>query len=225
MIEQRICDAIGVICQDLAERRPSRRPSAKETYNELVLCILGSQVTHEMSLAAFARLRRLRLVTPSTRLARQRERYRRRVEDALLAPLRTGRYRFPRVAADRLARLAAAFPAGPRDLLKLMRTHADARDLRRALTRLRCGVGPKQASLFLRNVGTSSDLAVLDTHSLRFMRIVGLAPSAAPPRDLRDYEKREERLQAYALGFAQPMGRFDAALWIVMRAARSARVA
>lgn len=106
-----------------------------------------------------------------------------------------------------------------------MRTHTDARDLRRELTRLRCGVGPKQASLFLRNVGTSNDLAVLDTHSLRFMRIVGLAPSATPPRDLRDYERREERLRAYALGFAQPMGLFDAALWIVMRAARSARVA
>jgi N-glycosylase/DNA lyase len=225
MIEQRICDAIGVICKDLAKREPRPPLSAQQTYNELVLCILGSQVSHEMSLAAFARLRRLRLVTPSTRRARQNAPYRRRVEAALLAPLRTGRYRFPRIAADRLARLAAAFPAGPRDLVKLMRMHADARDLRRTLTRLRCGVGPKQASLFLRNVGTSNDLAVLDTHALRFMRIVGLAPSVTPPRDLRDYEEQEERLRAYAWGFAQPMGLFDAALWIVMRAARSARVA
>lgn len=225
MIEERICDAIGVLCKDLAERQPSIPLSALQMYNELVLCILGSQVSYETSLAAFARLRRLRLLAPSARLAHRRADYRKRVEAALLAPLRTGRYRFPRVAADRLARLSAAFPAGPSDLLKLMRTHADARELRRALTSLKCGVGPKQASLFLRNVGTSNDLAVLDTHSLRFMRIVGLARTVTPPRDLRDYEKREDCLRAYAQGFAQPMGLFDAALWIVMRAARSARVA
>jgi len=92
------------------------------------------------------------------------------------------------------------------------------------LTKLRCGVGPKQASLFLRNVGKADDLAILDSHSVRFMHMVGLSASVAPPRDMRDYEERENCLRAYVAGLAQPMARFDAALWIVMRAARSENV-
>lgn len=224
MIQQRICEAISVVCRDLAVR-PTKRPlSSRQIYNELILCILGSQVTYEMSLAAFGRLRRLGLLAPPIGSARERGRHRQQIEAALLAPLPTGRYRFPRTAAARLARLAAAFPKGPTELVGLMRAHDNVRELRRTLTKLRCGVGPKQASLFLRNIGTASDLAILDTHSLRFMRMVGLSESAVPPRDLQDYERREDRLRAYVSGLAQPMARFDAALWIVMRAARSEQV-
>jgi N-glycosylase/DNA lyase len=82
------------------------------------------------------------------------------------------------------------------------------------------GIGPKQASLFLRNVGYAENLAILDVHVLRFMRYIGLlrAPEISVTT-LRRYEVAEERLLAYSLGLGWPMATLDVAIWVVMRAA------
>lgn len=223
MIVHRIHEAVSVVSRDMTLRWRSRGLSSREVFRELVLCILGSQVTHEMSVAAFEQLRRRGLLDRAG-ASRDKRPSLREFESALTTPRGRPRYRFPRMAAARLARLYAALPGGPKDLVRLISVQGDSRKLRRALTELRCGVGPKQASLFLRNIGKADDLAILDTHSVRFMHIAGLSPSATPPRDLRDYEEREDRLRSYVAGLAQPLARFDAALWIVMRAARSERV-
>jgi len=83
-----------------------------------------------------------------------------------------------------------------------------------------CGFGPKQTSMFLRNVSSSYSLAILDRHALRFMNMVGLVSeqemsmSSTLPR----YEAIEGRFGRYAVDIGYPTGYVDWAVWIVMRA-------
>ncbi len=95
-----------------------------------------------------------------------------------------------------------------------------ARQLRAAFAEARCGLGPKQTSLFLRNVTWSVDIAVLDVHVLAYMRLAGLAIEGDVPTSLRTYEMLETRLRSYAVGRGVSLGLLDWAIWIAMRAAR-----
>ncbi len=95
----------------------------------------------------------------------------------------------------------------------------DPRATREWLVRNCSGLGPKQASLFLRKTGYSDSLAVLDTHLIRFMRQTGLCScDEAPPR-LRAYERLETVFATYAASVGIALSRLDVAIWIVMRVA------
>jgi N-glycosylase/DNA lyase len=80
------------------------------------------------------------------------------------------------------------------------------------------GIGPKQASMFLRNLGVSYDLAVIDRHIINFMVFTGFCD--APPRNLgtlKSYETQENILKDYAAQLGYSVGILDFAIWIVMR--------
>jgi thermostable 8-oxoguanine DNA glycosylase len=100
----------------------------------------------------------------------------------------------------------------------------DPRVARRRLLGLGCGLGVKQASLFVRNVRRSANLAVLDVHSLAFMRMVGLATALEVPTGPAAYERLEDRFVLYASGLGVAVRHLDRAVWIVMRAARAERI-
>jgi N-glycosylase/DNA lyase len=83
---------------------------------------------------------------------------------------------------------------------------------------LASGVGPKQASLFLRNVGFANDLAVLDVHVLRYMDKMDLAPAITQiVHTLEGYERIELAFCKHARDLGFPPLCFDLAVWIVMR--------
>lgn len=76
--------------------------------------------------------------------------------------------------------------------------------------------------MFLRNIGYSADLAVLDTHVLRYMRWMGLTDRAEPyVQNLKTYEDLEHVFRDHVrdLGFA--VGDYDLAVWVTMRAFRN----
>jgi N-glycosylase/DNA lyase len=80
------------------------------------------------------------------------------------------------------------------------------------------GIGPKQASLFLRNIGFTEELAIFDTHLLRFMSLFGLFDQDIRPiSSLRNYENLENHLRDYAKSAGYSLGCVDQAIWIVMR--------
>ena len=83
------------------------------------------------------------------------------------------------------------------------------------------GIGPKQASLFLRNIGYAKDLAILDTHILRYMSLVGLLPNLIQSvSTLRKYETVEGLLCSYSEKFQVSLAYIDIAIWVVMRTCR-----
>lgn len=222
-LHDRLEEAISVVCRSLRfwQPRPVWRHCSDELlYRELVACLLGSRVPFLMAAAAATRLQREGLlIAPGGRA--QLPQWERVIVSTLSTTLGRGyphAYRFPHLAGRRLTRLAARLP-GPADLRRLLRSVSSSHALRMLFVGLRCGMGPKQTSLFLRNVGWSWDVAILDVHVLSYMRLSNLASENSVPT-LTAYERLEDRLRAYALGRGEPLGRLDFAVWLVMRAAK-----
>jgi len=93
-----------------------------------------------------------------------------------------------------------------------------AKALRLALVEDLPGIGPKQASMFLRNIGLTYELAVLDVHVLRYLQMIGLRRIVRIHR-LADYEQAEAVATHYAIECGRPVGLLDWAIWITMQAA------
>ena len=202
----------------------ARQRDERSLWNELVRCILSSQVSYEMAVAATQHLDKscvleyLRADSP-----RHFDTY---LAGLLSEPIEIGckvrRYRFPRMRAgqlvgawdivhDRFGSVSAMINMGTSPL-----------GTRKWLVQNVPGLGPKQASMFLRNIGISHDMAVLDRHTIRYMVLTGLCDK--PPTGLsylRSYEEHERNLRQYASGLGYAAGVIDWAIWIVMRAANS----
>lgn len=104
---------------------------------------------------------------------------------------------------------------------KLLSVAKSSRNAREALVDSIWGFGPKQASLFLRRIGYCSELAVLDTHVLDYLRLargVDTKPNALSR--LAAYERLEAEFQNVALEFGHSVGCVDLATWVTMRVAK-----
>lgn len=189
---------------------------------ELASCILGSRVQHAIGLEAVRAIERGGLLDPTW--ATKGMRHENRIYRTLRLPLKVARYsvhyRFPRSRARYLRKTVANVYSGRADLRRLLRTSSSEAEARRDLIKIGVGIGPKQASLFLRNIGYAQRLAILDSHVLRYMRCVGLmrSPMAAIP-NISQYELAERRLILHADTFDIPLAYFDFAVWVVMRVA------
>jgi N-glycosylase/DNA lyase len=76
--------------------------------------------------------------------------------------------------------------------------------------------------MFLRNIGFSLDLAVIDVHVLRYLAATGdgAVPSPRDVSSLKRYEIVEERFQQLAKALGTLPGYLDTAVWVVMRTLR-----
>lgn len=74
------------------------------------------------------------------------------------------------------------------------------------------GLGYKEASHFLRNVGFSG-YAILDKHILRSLCELGVTDSPAPPGTRARYLKTEEQLRAFARDVQVDFDELDLVLW------------
>jgi len=85
------------------------------------------------------------------------------------------------------------------------------------------GLGPKAASLLLRNFGLGESLAVLDVHILDFMRFVGLLCRDRAVTTVASYEALEKVFVAYANFRRIRADALDLAAWIVVRSMKERR--
>lgn len=217
-------DAVAAICPDIESRVAARQGVADERqlWWELSCCVLSSQVPFDLAAAAASRIDAagtLRRARPCDVAAVRSE-----LLGLLTEPLPFGdgwrRYRFPAARAGQLAQAWSAVMESGGSLGRVVAGDGDAEDVRGWLVRNVPGLGPKQASMFLRNVGASYDLAVLDRHVLGYMAAVGIGEDA--PKGigtLRAYQRRETDLRDHARDFGYPVGLVDWAIWIVMRVA------
>ena len=90
---------------------------------------------------------------------------------------------------------------------------------RRALVTGVVGLGPKQSSMLLRNVGRGQGLAILDHHVQYFMQLLGICQLGAPIATIKAYERIESFFVTYADYRRVRTDALDLAIWIVMRTA------
>lgn len=225
-LRHRLDSSIRVLCPLIEDRIKSREAIPWREYElrkELAGCILGSQVRHEMAVAATENLEQAGLLDDSWWTDRRNDEFGTEVLKVLSgqreALLHSGRYRFPKARSAQLAKTRDALA-----LIPLTTRLADCqapKAIRKGLVVEIPGLGPKQASMFLRNIGKSYDLAILDTHVLRFMDIQDLLPiGQARIGTVTGYERTERVVIDYAGTFGYPVGYLDWAIWATMKAAR-----
>jgi len=194
-------------------------------WRELASCILGSRVPFELARSAVRHLDRiglLRMLQNARNIESIQRRIARELRRPIFLPMKLDgfkrSYTFPSIRAHQLG-VTAKTIYGNGDTLKiLLKKEGDEFAARKLLVERASGIGPKQASLFLRNIGYANDLAILDSHVLRFMDFVKLA-SGAPNSiaNLQAYERTESKLRGYSERREIDMSSLDTAIWIVMR--------
>lgn len=220
---ERIRYAVGVVGAEIDRLLSADEPeplTEPRLWTELACCVLSSQVPYATAQAAAVRIEANGVlmdpgVCPEVLEASLAELLRRPFQ------LETGmrRYRFPESRARQLAATATAVRTEAHGLANLLAGFERIQDAREWFVDHAPGLGPKQASMFLRNVGASYDLAVLDRHVINYMIAVGLTTDPAPTRRMADYRRDEIILRDHAAEFGLPVGFLDWAVWIVMRVA------
>ena len=195
---------------------------------EACTCVFSSQMLFEVAEAAADRIYDERLLAHAE-TSPVRSAHERLLRTALSTPLtvsvndrlRRVRPRFPNRMAHLWATTAATLRNRRQSLHALLRGSRSPRDARRRLVPIVCGFGPKQASLFLRRVGYSAQLAVLDVHILDYLRAARhVRVNSNAISSLPGYELIEDEFRRFANEFGQPVGRVDVATWITVRVAK-----
>lgn len=192
-----------------------------ELRRELVACILGSQVRQEMANTALNRLEQAGLLNDDW-WNDSCDLFRFKVFDVLSGRIgnfhKKWCYRFPRARSMQL--LKTRNTIAKRSISKRLSDFSDPKSLREHLVQDISGFGPKQASMFIRNIGKSYDLAIIDTHVLHFMNCKNmLCFKNIKINTVKAYEHVEKHLVNYANELGYPAGYMDWAIWATMRAA------
>lgn len=220
---ERIRHAVGVVGVEIDRRlRDEGDPprTEAELWTELSCCVLSSQVPYSLAQAASARLHTSEIFLDLGQSADQLETaIIRLLTESLPVGGEQRRYRFPNSRARQLAVTWDAVRRNGGGLIDLLQGFADHRAGRAWFVQNAPGLGPKQSSMFLRNIGVTYELAVLDRHVMNYMAVVGLSEAGPAARTMSDYVREEQVLTAHAQGFGLPVGVLDWAVWIVMRVA------
>lgn len=218
-----LSNAVAAICPDIQARigYPAKRGDERHLWWELSSCILSSQVPYSLAVAAANAIDAEGLLLDKHANS---EVMTLRLVKVLSTPLsvqgRNRGYRFPMVRARHIAATHAAVTAEGHSLCTLLDSFHDAVEARTWFVTHAPGIGPKQASMFLRNVGMSYDLAVLDRHVLNYMAALGIySEMKLSIVSLAQYHRHEIVLRDHAHDFDCPLGLLDWAIWIVMRVA------
>ena len=94
--------------------------------------------------------------------------------------------------------------------LSRFHTHMEMREWLVATVR---GMGYKEASHFLRNIGKGADIAILDRHILRCLNRLGIIDSVPEGLARMRYIETEQRMRALALRLDIPLHHLDLLLW------------
>lgn len=218
-------NAVAAICPDIAARveRCRREPNERRLWWDLSCCVLSSQVPYPLAVAAADAIDRqdvmLGEASQATTLASGIARI---LSEPLQVEGHLRHYRFPTARAQHLAKTRVAVTKSAGNLQNLLSTFSNAPKARSWFVANAPGLGPKQASMFMRNTGVSYDLAVLDRHVLGYMAALDIGKETGHfISGLSRYRRQEALLKSYADGLGVRVGLIDWAIWIVMRVAQS----
>lgn len=203
--------------------------SEENLWSELVSCILGSRVRYETARACSMHLFELGLLDVSAMLENPRK-----IEKAIARELsrniyppfkgnQGSKYRYPTSKSNFIVACAAKLYYENKMTIKhILFSSKDGIEARETLMKECKGIGPKQASLFLRNIKYSDDLAILDCHVDRYMKLLQLndALDLINKQKIHPYLKKENKLRIYALSKKRSLASLDIGIWIVMRVIR-----
>lgn len=176
-----------------------RMGSDWDIFAELAFCIFTPQSKAHVCWSAIERLRKSGLL------------YNGSAED--IAASITG-VRFHNTKAARL--VEAREKIGPKSgtsIKALIDSFDDEMSVREWFVSNIKGIGYKEASHFLRNIGHGSTLAILDRHILRNLYWLGVIPEVPGTLSPSRYLEIEEKMRKYSSEIGIPMDHLDLVFW------------
>ena len=229
MTQNRIENAIMKVCDSI----DSQRKEVKNWENyyeyqlwfELISCILGSRVRYETARACAINLQNAGLLRISQLLKSPKNvqsKIRKELSRSIYPPFSNGtgsKYRYPTRARHVVNTGIQIYRNEKLTIKDILRKCHNGQEAREVLVKKCAGIGLKQASLFLRNISFSDDLAILDCHVIRFMKLLKLNEkfNNINERRARPYLVNENVLRLYAISKRKSLATLDFGIWVVMR--------
>jgi len=198
--------------------------SEEQLWSELVSCILGSRVLYETAKACTKHLRNSNLIEISIILNNpevQENKLIKELSKPIFPPFngkKGSKYRFPCFRSKHIVKTAIEIYHNSKTSIKnLLEINRDANETRYTMIKKCHGIGPKQASLFLRNISYCDNLAILDSHVIRYIKLLRLKENSSTYNGQKcDYFLNENILSEYAKLKKKSLATLDFAIWVVM---------
>lgn len=168
-------------------------------FEELTFCILAAGASARMGMRGVEALREALFTASAEELAE-------RLKGVHLYPESRARY-----IAETRDYLRREFGMRLRELILSLDDLLERRDFFAKNRRIK-GIGYKEASHFLRNVGFSG-YAILDKHVLRGLKALGVIEDERPPSSRRRYLEIEAKMRDFAESVGIPLDELDFVLW------------
>jgi len=181
-VEKAVTSVCNYLQNDGLPLKKWRELPEHQLWYELVACILGSRVNYEIAKSSTGRLVQKGLINPYD-LIRDPQKSKKAISLELSKPIfskgngKLVKYPFSRVRAHYVVETAIKIYEST-TLKQMLENFCGESEARDKLSQLCLGVGYKQASLFLRNISYSDELAILDVHVLRYMIYLNLIEEA-----------------------------------------------
>jgi N-glycosylase/DNA lyase len=190
------------------ERRP------EEIWKQKVFCVLSSQVSAQKASTITGQIvKSVPFFDNSLTLSK--------IEEACFNFLSNGvGYRFPKSRARQISLCWFPFSQIKDEYQDYVRSFDSEEEARDQIVATFPGIGIKQASMFLRNIGASKNLAVIDVHVLFYLKAChGWEADQLTPKK---YLMAEEILREDSSSYGLDLNVFDVIVWSAAKALKSA---
>ena len=212
--------AVVALCFDIQESLTPITPICNDEralWDELIFCLLSSQVSYETALSASQIISDKKML-PCDYRENDFIEYEKEIYLLLSKPMIDGiKYRFPVLRAKQITNTAKKISSHFDSISDFFVNGEDVYEARKKMIYLVEGFGPKTTSMYFRNIGYSSELAILDSHVMKYMKMIGLADYETTPQSLSKYECLEKVFVDYSVSLGFSTLCVDYAAWIVMR--------
>jgi N-glycosylase/DNA lyase len=192
--------------------------SESDLLKELTLCILSSSIRYEVALLYAIKMEKQKYFARAIHNGLCEF----QICDCLMEPVllqgRFIRYRFPKTKGKQLFNTINNIYGNKLTIKEILLNAETSIKAREILISMCTGVGHKQSSMFLRNIGFGYDLAIIDTHILDYLRLIDVLPADINVKSRFEYSAIEELYHRYAQSRQLDVQKLDVAIWNIMKA-------
>jgi len=184
---------------------------------ELVLCLLSSSVKYEVAASYVEYFTEAGFFNSWLLNVPNQEELYVIMNTPILVKSKYIRYRFPKQKSIQLYNLIANIYGQGSSIKQILNKSKDPKFIRENLVEICSGIGNKQSSMFLRNIGFTNKLAILDTHLIDYLKTIQIIPSNFKLNTTKKYILVEDKYLDYAVSNNFDMSHLDSAIWSIMK--------
>ena len=164
-----LIDSFSIILNNHISKKNITVMSSKEIYIEIYNCLLGSQVKYDMAMSYAIKISQ---EIDKSNVDSDK------IKNVLTTPVYNkdlgnyNSYRFPNKATKNILSLHEFILKSNKTLRQIINENSNSiSNFRRYLVNNINGIGPKQASHFIKNIGLSDNIAILDSHIIKYINL------------------------------------------------------